>query len=59
MLLLLMKRSLAKSTISKAKSTDDQLFQSIMEHVVAAFLDVEKAFENVKHNRLRYKIFQV
>ena len=27
------------------------------EHVVAAFLDVEKAFNNVWHNGLRYKIF--
>ena len=27
------------------------------EHVVAAFLDVEKAFDNVWHNRIRYKIF--
>ena len=29
------------------------------EHVVAAFLDVEKAFDNVLHNGLRYKIFQL
>ena len=27
------------------------------EHVVAAFLDVEKTFDNVWHNGLRYKIF--
>ena len=27
------------------------------EHAVAAFLDVEKTFDNVWHNRLRYKIF--
>ena len=57
-----------QSGFRKAKSTDDQLFrlsQSIMEnfnrgeHVVAAFLDVEKAFDNVWHNGLRYKIFQL
>ena len=29
------------------------------EHVVPAFLDVEKAFDNVLHDGLRYKIFQV
>ena len=29
------------------------------EHVVAAFLDVEKAFDNVWHNGLRYEIFQL
>ena len=29
------------------------------EHVVAAFLDVEKAFDNIWHNALRYKIFQL
>ena len=48
------------------KSTDDHLFrlsQSVMEsfsrgeHVVAAFLAVEKAFDNVWHNGLGYKIF--
>ena len=52
----------------RAKSTDDHLFrlsQSIMEsfnrgkHVVAVFLKVEKAFDNVWHNGLRYKIFQL
>ena len=29
------------------------------EHVVAAFLDVEKAFGNVWHNGIRYKIFML
>ena len=57
-----------QSGFRKALSTDDHLFrlsQSIMErfnrgeHVVAAFLDVEKAFDNVWHNGLRYKIFQL
>ena len=57
-----------QSGFRKAKSTDDhlvRLFQSIMEsfnrgeYVVAAFLDVEKAFDNVWHNGLRYKIFQL
>ena len=57
-----------QSGFGKAKSTDDDLFrlsQSIMEsfnrgeHVVAAFLDVEKAFDNVWHNGLRLKIFQL
>ena len=50
-----------QSGFRKATSTDDHLFrlsQSIMEsfnrgeHVVAAFLDVEKAFDNVWHNGL-------
>ena len=57
-----------QSGFRRAKSTDDHLFrlsQSIMEsfnreeHVVAVFLDVEKAFDNVWHNGLRYKIFQL
>ena len=57
-----------QSGFRRAKSTDDHLFrlsQSIMEsfnrgeHVIAAFLDVEKAFDNVWHNGLRYKIFQL
>ena len=57
-----------QSGFRKAKSTDDHLFrlsQSIMEsfnrgeHVVAAFLDIEKAFDNVWHNGLRFKIFQL
>ena len=29
------------------------------EHAVAAFLDVKKAFDNVWHNGLRLKIFQL
>ena len=57
-----------QSGFRKAKSTDDHLFklsQSIMEsfnrgeHAVAAFLDVGKAFDNVWHNGLRFKIFQL
>ena len=59
---------LNKLGFRRANSTDDHLFtrsQSIMEsfnkgeHVVAAFLDVEKAFDNVWHNGLRYRIFQL
>ena len=57
-----------QSGFRRVKSTDDHLFrlsQSIMEsfnrgeHVVAAYFDVEKAFDNVWHNGLRYKIFQL
>ena len=57
-----------QSDFRKSKSTNDYLFrlsQTIMEsfnqgeHVIAAFLDVEKAFDNVWHNGLRYKIFQL
>ena len=57
-----------QSGFRRAKSTDDHLFrlsQSIMEsfnreeHVAAAVLDVEKASDNVWHNGLRYKIFQL
>ena len=57
-----------QSGFRQAKSTDDHLFrlsQSIMEsfnrreHVMAAFLDVEKAFNNVWHNGLKYKIFML
>ena len=57
-----------QSGFRRAKSTDDHLFrlsQSIMEsfnrgeHVVAAFLDVEKAFDSVWHKGLRYKIYQL
>ena len=56
-----------QSGFRKSKSTNDHLFrlsQTIMEsfnrgeHVIAAFLDVEKAFDNVWHNGLRYKIYQ-
>ena len=55
-----------QSGFRQNKSTDDHLFRlskSVMEsfnrgeHVVAAFLDVEKAFDNLWHNGLRYKIF--
>ena len=57
-----------QSGFRKSKSTNDHLFrlsQTIMEsfnrgeHVIAAFLDVEKAFASVWHNRLRYKIYQL
>ena len=54
-----------QSGFRQNKSADDHLFrlsQSVMksfnrrEHAVAAFLDVKKAFDNVWHNGLRYKI---
>ena len=54
-----------QSGFRQAKSTDDHLFrlsQSIMERfnrredVVAASLDVEKAFDNAWHSGHRYKI---
>ena len=57
-----------QSGFRKFKSKNDHLFglsQPIMEsfnqgeHVTAAFLDVEKAFDNVWHNGLRYKIYQL
>ena len=57
-----------QSGFRKSKSTNDQLFrlsQTIMEsfnrgeHVIVAFLDVKKAFDNVWHNGLRYKIYQL
>ena len=57
-----------QSGFRKSKSTNDHLFllsQTIMEsfsqgeHVIVAFLDVEKAFSNVWHNGLRYKIYQL
>ena len=55
-----------QSCFRRAMSTNDHLFrlsQSIMEsfdrgeHLVAAFLYVEKAFDNVWHNGPQYKIF--
>ena len=57
-----------QSGFRKSKSKNDHLFrlsQTIMEsfnrgeHVIVAFLDVEKAFDNVWHNGLRYKIYQL
>ena len=58
-----------QSGFRKSKSTNDHLFrlsQIIMEsfdpgeHVIEAFLDVEKAFGNFWHNGLiRYKIYQL
>ena len=57
-----------QSGFRKSKSTNGHLFrisQTIMEsfnrreHVIAAFLDVVKAFDNVWHNGLRHKIYQL
>ena len=57
-----------QSGFRKSKSTNDHLSclsQTIIEslnrgeHVIAAFLDVEKAFDNIWHNGLRYKIYQL
>ena len=57
-----------QSGFRKSKSTNDHLFplsQTIMEsfnwgeHVIAAFLDVKKAFDSVWHNGLRYEIYQL
>ena len=57
-----------QSGFRQNKSTDGNLFrlsQSVMEsfnrgeHVVAAFLDIEKPFKNIWHNGLRYKIFML
>ena len=57
-----------QSGFRKSKSTNGHLFrlsQTIMEnfnwgeHVIAAFLDVEKAFDNFWHNGLRYKIYHL
>ena len=54
-----------QSGFRRAKSTDDHLFklsQSIVEsfkrgkHVVATFLDVGKAFDNVWHYELRFQL---
>ena len=56
------------SSFRKSKSTNDHLFrlsQTIMEsfdrgeHVKAAFIYVKKAFDNVLHNGLTYKIYQL
>ena len=57
-----------QSGFRQAKSIDDHLFrlsQSVVEsfnrreHVVAVFLDIEKAFDHVWHNGLRYKILML
>ena len=57
-----------QSGFRKSKSTNDHLLRlshTIIEsfnrgeHVIAAFPDVEKAFDNVWHNGLRYKIYQL
>ena len=52
-----------QSNFRKNRSTDGHLFRlsgpviesfSSGEHVVAAFLDVEKAFDNVWHNGIKF-----
>ena len=57
-----------QSHFGKSKSTNDRFFhlsQTIMESfnrskvVIVAFLNVEKSFDNVRHNGLRYKIYQL
>ena len=57
-----------QSGFRKSKSTNDHLFrlsQTIVEsfnrdeHVITAFLDVEKALDNVWQNGLRYKIYRL
>ena len=57
-----------QSGFRQNRSTDDHLFRLslfVMEnfnrgkHVVATFLDVEKGFDNVWQNGLRYKIFML
>ena len=57
-----------QSGFRRAKYTSDHLFRLFQfitesfnsgEHVVAPFLDVEKAFYNVCHNGFRYKIFML
>ena len=57
-----------QSGFRKSKSTNDHLFRlshTIMEsfnrgeHVIVAFLDVEKTFDNVWYNGFRYKICQL
>ena len=57
-----------QSGFRKSKSKHDRLFrlsQNIMEsfnwgeHVISAFPDAEKAFDNVWHNGLRYEIYQL
>ena len=56
------------SGFRKSKSINKHQFrpsQTILEslnrgeHVIAAFLDVEKAFNNVWHSGLRYKMYQL
>ena len=57
-----------QSSFRKSKSTNNHLFcpsQTIIEsfnrgkHVIAAFQDVEKAFDNVWHNGLKHQIYQL
>ena len=57
-----------QSSFRKSKSTNDHLFRLSQtsiesfnrgEDVMAAFLDVEKAFDNVWQNGFKYKIYQL
>ena len=61
----ILKTMVSLVSISQALGNPSRLSQTIMEgfnrgeHVISAFLDVEKAFDNVWHNGLRYKIYQL
>ena len=60
----ILKTTVSLASISQAlgnKSQQTTILESFSggEHVIAAFLDVEKAFNNVWHNGLTYKIYQL